>query len=278
MDGLLNVGIGMMLIYLVGSLTVTAAVETVSSLLGLRGKTLAKSLATLFRDPAYRAQLIDHPLLATLRAAGAKPSYVPPRNVALAITNLTKTSADVQATIESVTAWAKANRNSDMGRIVEALLAEAGDDLAKLHAAIESWYADAMDRLGGDFKRQCQYIGIALGLVVAAALNIDSIAVFGSLLTSPHVAAAVGDIAAQAAAGPQPTVDQLPEVIEQLRRSGLPLGWPGGFAWDRVLPALPGWVISAFALSLGASFWFDTLQRFVRVRGTGPKPTEPAKS
>jgi hypothetical protein len=51
MDGLLNVGIGMMLIYLVGSLTVTAAVETASSLLGLRGKTLAKSLATLFREP-----------------------------------------------------------------------------------------------------------------------------------------------------------------------------------------------------------------------------------
>ena len=127
MDGLLNVGIGMMLIYLVGSLTVTAAVETVSSLLGLRAKTLAKSLAQLFRDPAYRTQLMDHPLLATLRAAGGKPSYVPPRNVALAITNLTAAGADVQASIESVKVWAKANRNTDMGRIVEALLPEADD-------------------------------------------------------------------------------------------------------------------------------------------------------
>jgi hypothetical protein len=30
-----------------------------------------------------------------------------------------------------------------------------------------------------------------------------------------------------------------------------------------------GFVISAFAISLGAPFWFDLLQRFMRVRSSG---------
>jgi hypothetical protein len=31
-----------------------------------------------------------------------------------------------------------------------------------------------------------------------------------------------------------------------------------------------GWVLSIAAVSLGAPFWFDTLSRFVNLRGAGP--------
>jgi len=35
-----------------------------------------------------------------------------------------------------------------------------------------------------------------------------------------------------------------------------------------------GWLITAFAALFGAPFWFDTLQQFVRLKGSGPSPLE----
>ena len=36
--------------------------------------------------------------------------------------------------------------------------------------------------------------------------------------------------------------------------------------------ALPGWLLTGLAVSIGAPFWFDLLQKLLRVRATGVKP------
>jgi len=38
-----------------------------------------------------------------------------------------------------------------------------------------------------------------------------------------------------------------------------------------------GWLITALAISFGAPFWFDLLNRLVDLRGSGKKP-EPVKA
>lgn len=43
------------------------------------------------------------------------------------------------------------------------------------------------------------------------------------------------------------------------------------YLWQWV-PTLCGWLITGFAASRGAPFWFDILKRLVNVRGTGPRP------
>ncbi len=40
---------------------------------------------------------------------------------------------------------------------------------------------------------------------------------------------------------------------------------------------LAGWILSAIAVSLGAPFWFDTLNRFTNIRSTGKSPAKKAK-
>lgn len=40
--------------------------------------------------------------------------------------------------------------------------------------------------------------------------------------------------------------------------------------WDHLL----GWVLTAIAVSLGAPFWFDTLNRFINIRNAGRAPDE----
>jgi hypothetical protein len=39
---------------------------------------------------------------------------------------------------------------------------------------------------------------------------------------------------------------------------------------------LLGWIIAAGAALFGAPFWFDVLQRFVQLRGTGRPPAASA--
>jgi hypothetical protein len=43
------------------------------------------------------------------------------------------------------------------------------------------------------------------------------------------------------------------------------------------LAHLVGWILTVFAISLGAPFWFDTLNRLINVRSAGRSPDEPKK-
>ena len=52
---------------------------------------------------------------------------------------------------------------------------------------------------------------------------------------------------------------------------------PGGaFLTSALVPVAAvhhfGWLLTIIAISLGAAFWFDTLNRFVNIRGSGPSP------
>ena len=77
--------------------------------------------------------------------------------------------------------------------------------------------------------------------------------------------------------------------MKQLEAVKVPIGWTasqyntlhqpggsllGGWHWGPVFGALIGWWITALAASLGAPFWFDTLNRFINIRGNGRAPDE----
>lgn len=75
--------------------------------------------------------------------------------------------------------------------------------------------------------------------------------------------------------------------MQRLESLGLPIGWDWNDSrlvpktFGGVLLKLAGWLITAFAITLGAPFWFDLLNMFMVVRSTvKPKeksPEEPAK-
>lgn len=65
---------------------------------------------------------------------------------------------------------------------------------------------------------------------------------------------------------------EVKRVIAQLTDLPLPIGapWPNAaLGWPI---AILGWLLTAVAVSLGAPFWFDTLQRLANLRGAGAKP------
>ena len=58
----------------------------------------------------------------------------------------------------------------------------------------------------------------------------------------------------------------------------LPIGWPAKPIddWPLPLTLIPGWLLTALAISLGASFWFDLLNRLVNIRHGMRKPQTPS--
>ena len=74
---------------------------------------------------------------------------------------------------------------------------------------------------------------------------------------------------------------------------GVPMGWPAGTQWfcrpdggepcdQRLLPVtfwgwarrVAGWIFTAVAMSLGAPFWFDLLNKFINLRAAAPPPAK----
>ena len=95
----------------------------------------------------------------------------------------------------------------------------------------------------------------------------------------------------QVKADPKATVDQVKEAEEKSKAAkdafeaatsitqsaGLQIGWKGwwtsNLTFSDILAKVAGLLVSIFAVSLGAPFWFDLLQRFMQVRATGSRET-----
>jgi hypothetical protein len=190
------------------------------------------------------------------------------------------------------------------GYAVLPLIASAkSEDEAR--AAIGKWYTATMDRVSGWYKQDTQWRLVVVGLLVAIALNIDSIAIAKTLLHSSSVRTALADAATLAAPGLAPdaqepstslssTLKGLLAQVNVLGSLNVPVGYGclsdekvskgirtvvGGCwlslqaeSWLSLLLRVAGWLITAYAVSFGAQFWFETLNRFINIRGAGAKP------
>jgi hypothetical protein len=190
-------------------------------------------------------------------------------------------------------------------RALTSLVQAAGADAARSRQNIEDWYNSAMDRVSGAYKRRTQYTIFFIGIFVTIGINADSLIIFKRLTSDKTLAAAVSDTAEQytrahdTPAGPSDpglTPEQqkdhaereLRNKLDTLDRLGLPIGWDNKDeattppAWPGISHLFnaaprsgrlivfhwPGWLLTAFAVSFGAPFWFDLLNRFMVVRST----------
>lgn len=107
--------------------------------------------------------------------------------------------------------------------------------LATMRLNAESWFNESMDRLGGWYKRKAQFLAFVIGLVLATALNVDSISLADHLWKEPAVREALAANATEFAKENSeiPTVpvegDGIANAVEyfnaQFEGLNIPLGW-----------------------------------------------------
>jgi hypothetical protein len=299
---MLDVAIGMALVYLLLSFVATAVREGIESWLKDRSTFLRRGVAELLRDESLTTDLFNHPQISALyrgsyedaKKSKQLPSYIPSRNFALALMDLAVRGRDSTSAIESSAGSAPLSISAirqNVGRIgnpaVQRVLLSAidlsGGDFDRAQKAVEAWFDSAMDRVSGWYKHRTQRILIYTGVIVAMIANVDTIRIAHTLYVDPGkrqvaVAMAGGIVSeqqpTQTTGVRRPSADSLAGVaLQRLDSLALPIGWPDkDFSRDWYMRIL-GWLITGFAISLGAPFWFDLLNKMMVVRST-VKPHE----
>lgn len=141
---------------------------------------------------------------------------------------------------------------------------------------IETWFIESMKRLTGQYTRYAYTVTLVAAILVTVAFNLDSARLAQDLYQNPAKAQAAVALAAKVPVGVDSNTaaeKAVDAIMPSFRALQLPIGWRGAdytlLGW---LGRILGWAISIGALSLGAPFWFDTLNRIVRLRQAGDRP------
>lgn len=218
---------------------------------------------------------------------GKLPSYIPASSFVDALLDHVGALAVAPNRAPLLDRWrlgAEALDNANVRNVVIGAIEGAGGDPVKVRAAIEQWYNAGMDRVSGWYRRRTHWILLGFSLFVAVGLNVNTIVILHALDQNAALRGAIASQAAQITAADTTDRGRLQTRVDAMRDVGMPIGWEaptmasltrvgaaaGGLGW---LAVVAGWLMTAFAISLGGPFWFDLLNRFMVVRAT-VKPHE----
>jgi hypothetical protein len=281
---MLDVAIGLILVFLLTGILCTAAMEAIASALALRAKTLEEGLRHLLDDPegtGLSVELYRHFQIRGLSGAG-KPSYIPSTNFARALldTVLPRPAGEPPPSIDEARRLAQEKPKGRAQDFVLSVLEEAGNDAGKARREIETWFDTGMERVGGLYKRKTQWIVLGVALSICLVANIDALRIANHLNANSVLRSRLVALAEQTVARPAADATKavsVPAALSDLSALDLNLGWSGEDPGDH--PFLWGYrkvlgiLVSALAASLGAPFWFDVLSKFINIRSAGLRPS-----
>lgn len=297
-----DVSIGLTLIYLGASLLVTIINEYVAQILNLRGKQLCKSLTSLMNLPEVANILKQSPVLKPFfdSRPDKAPSYIDPNVLAHLLVGGLADPGAAGDTVKQVAATIDKLPDSDLKSQLQALVRTAGNTTEELVGAVSEWAERTLNVLGEGYKRNMQKISFCIGLTVAVAFNLDTVTLTQHLYQDKDARSAAVELGVQIAQqngngvfdkciklSPQERskdascapllglVDTIQARNENLGK--LPIGWPLPRVQDVScfwlwLTHIAGWLLTALAISLGAPFWFDLLNKLVNMRSGMRKP------
>lgn len=309
---ILDVAIGVALVFLMMSFLATAIREAFESVIKARAVHLERGIRELLADPGgtgISRAFYEHPLIFSLFKGeyhpaprrffgGALPSYVPARNFAdalidLAIRGPVKNEyailqTDAVTSVPALRANVGRLRSPQLIRAVLTATDHAGDDMNVVRKNLENWFDSGMDRVSGGYKRFTHFWLFVIGIALAAGLNVNAITITNHLARNKALreslvarsAAVTRDSQYQRRLGD--TTFRLADArhtYDDLTALDLPIGierysWPRSAAdWVRMFGGL---LVTAFAVTLGAPFWFDALNKMMVIRST-VKPHEKSK-
>ncbi|MDQ6611025.1 MAG: hypothetical protein M3Y64_01220 [Gemmatimonadota bacterium] len=298
---ILDTAVGLVLIYLLLSLVSACIREWFAGVLKIRSTTLATGMHQLLGDEQLMKDLYEHPLIVSLYRGNSYeearknrdlPSYIPARTFSAALLDLIVRGRDVKSpvqagaasrvmTVENVRAQIAQIANVRVQRAVLSAIDSAEGDLGTLQNNIEHWFDSTMDRVSGWYKQRTQLWIFLIGLILVIIADADSLSIARRLYVDPaqHQVAVGFATSMSKGTGDSVTLSQANAKLEALSLplvgwNAVPLQgiWPTWEEFTRILlhsrNALFGWIITALAISLGAPFWFDTLNKIMIVRST----------
>jgi len=179
------------------------------------------------------------------------------------------------------------------------------EELNQFRREIENWFDRSMERSSGVYKRNSKLIAIIIGSLVAVTINADTIHIVTRLSKDQVLRSTVAKAADQIATNnseitarclsfkteAERSADEqcrqsLESIEEATKNLSLPIGWSKtnrSQQWEEarswgifgLVQYLVGWLVSGIAFSMGSSFWYELLGKFINVRNSGVQPPPP---
>lgn len=247
------------------------------------------------------------------RAGRGGPSYIPAERFAAALIDHV-TGAEPVTSAKAMAAGIQ-RLPPTAGRQLQVLLQLSKDDPDDFHRRVANWYEETMDRVSGWYKRNVQRQTYAMAILIVLLLNLDSVQLFNRLWSDsafrtqaieqararieatgiaevPVMEYTEGDkpdAGTPVQTGTSSLTDSETQLLTSLRGwaddrerlaadlvlrgdgFGVRAAWLAGSVWAHLL----GWLVTILAISLGAPFWFDLLNKFVNLRNAGRATDEP---
>jgi len=306
---ILEVLICIIFLYLLLSLLVTTIQELLSSLLKLRSKELEKGITRMLGDEnqlKLPTDFFNHWMIKYLsKNEKQKPSYISRTDFSKALVDILKHTPDIRNMDDVITEAIAKLPDGDTKSLINSFWEDSKKDVNEFRKSIEGWFDSTMDRVSGWYKRIIQRFVFGIGLVIVILFNVDTFQVYETLsnddtkrVSLVEMAKVYSDMyekkleenrqnagAQKADATTEDIAKSINEIQEELVKMNsdcntLGLGWSncGGLFplnisnWQNYLQKVLGWLVTALAITLGAPFWFDMLQKTMNIRNAGKKP------
>lgn len=214
-SGILDVAIGLVLVYLLLSLICSALTEAVENLVTrYRGKKLCEGLYELFggnvdNNTSFKLlkEFYQNPLIyglyhgdvemkqsqkigtsrPKLQLSSNLPSYIAPKTFALAFVNqmMEGKSFDTATLIGQINASNKLT--ADLKKSLTLLVNTADGDIHNALKNIEDWYSAMGERVTGWYKKHAQLIAFIIAALIVAVGNVDTITIAKSLMVNDNL-------------------------------------------------------------------------------------------
>lgn len=165
---------------------------------------------------------------------------------------------------------------------------EASRDITKFRSLVEDWFEQMNYRASGWYKRKVQLLLLVIGMFIAFWTNLDSIELAKRLAKDKEAREQLVTLAMKRASDASDSLevqsaykvvkDSLTSDIMNAQKI-LGTGWAenmnGICKWCHIQKANwgIGYLVTALAISLGAPFWFDLLNKLMRLRSSIPQPS-----
>jgi hypothetical protein len=212
-SAVLEVAIGLALVYLVLALICSTVTESVAGAFQLRSKTLAKGIASLLDEgsPAgakIAQKFLSHPLIKKISDKGRLPSYIPPQLFARVLVDIISPGQAGRSATETEIADAVDKMpDSELRSALKAIV--GGRSLASAEERIAAWFDSSMERVSGWYKREAQMVALAAAIVITIFANADTVQVTNTLWSEPELRAQVVQQAQQASQAASPEAANL---------------------------------------------------------------------
>ena len=276
-SSIVEVAIGLALIYYVLSLVVSYISSQILRWTEVRAKTLEAGLAEALKDPTMLQSIQVHPLVKLLRpkrlsflGSGDKTlrvEKIAPDTFSMVFLSVLTSGVASQPTLEHIQQAIDKLPEGDLKQSLTEMLNSGVATVQEMRSRIEHWFDDVMAGVSGLYKQYARRIVVYSALAVVLLLGVDSIQIARFLYLEPVARNVLVEQANQIVDQGGVADEEALKYLTDLRGMELPL------IWAAPLPASSGdWglkilgiLITWAAISKGASFWFQNLKKLREV-------------